>query len=139
MVGDSLTVLGDQPIRAALTGSDWWAALDAFPGRTTGTQMDAIRAAAHRDNDATVIELGTNDALAIARGELSIVEADGTATTIILGPDLVAGQRPQGTVPPNAWQAARPLGSAVLVGCTVAPAFEFEHFELAPAGWEPPR
>jgi len=76
VVGDSLTVLGDQPIRAALTGSDWWAALDAFPGRTTGTQMDAIRAAAHRDNDATVIELGTNDALAIARGELSIVEAD---------------------------------------------------------------
>jgi uncharacterized protein len=24
-----------------------------------------------------------------------------------------------------------------LVGCTVAPAFLFEHFELAPPGWEP--
>jgi predicted cupin superfamily sugar epimerase len=32
--------------------------------------------------------------------------------------------------------AARSLG-AWLVGCTVAPAFEFAGFELAPEGWEP--
>jgi uncharacterized protein len=25
----------------------------------------------------------------------------------------------------------------VLVGCTVAPAFLFERFEMAPKGWEP--
>ncbi len=57
---------------------------------------------------------------------------------IILGPDLGAGQLPQGIVPVGVWQAARPLGAWTLVGCTVAPAFEFRGFELAPADWQPP-
>lgn len=56
---------------------------------------------------------------------------------IILGADLAAGQRPQGLVPVQAWQAAESLGDWTLVGCTVAPGFEFEGFELAPEGWEP--
>lgn len=54
-----------------------------------------------------------------------------------LGGDLAAGERPQAAVPPFAWQAARSLGDWTLVGCTVAPAFDFAGFELAPAGWEP--
>ena len=54
-----------------------------------------------------------------------------------LGPDLAAGERPQGVVPPFAWQAAETLGAWTLVGCTVAPAFDFAGFELAPPGWEP--
>ena len=29
-------------------------------------------------------------------------------------------------------QSARSLGAWTLVGCTVSPAFEFEHFELDP-------
>jgi predicted cupin superfamily sugar epimerase len=57
---------------------------------------------------------------------------------IVLGPDVAAGQRPQGIVPAGVWQAARPLGDWTLVGCTVAPAFLFEHFEMAPLGWRPP-
>lgn len=57
--------------------------------------------------------------------------------TIRLGGDLAAGERPQAVVPPFAWQAARSLGDWTLVGCTVAPAFEFAGFELAPEGWEP--
>ncbi len=48
-----------------------------------------------------------------------------------LGPDLVGGDRPQIVVPAGAWQAARSLGEWTLVGCTVAPAFEFTGFELA--------
>ena len=40
-------------------------------------------------------------------------------------------------MPADAWQAAKPDGAWVLVGCTVAPGFEFEGFELAPEGWEP--
>ena len=35
------------------------------------------------------------------------------------------------------WQAAESLGDWTLVGCTVAPGFEFSGFELAPAGWAP--
>ena len=54
-----------------------------------------------------------------------------------LGPDLAAGQRPQLVVPAGQWQSATSLGAWTLVGCTVAPAFRFEGFELAPADWRP--
>ncbi len=57
--------------------------------------------------------------------------------TYILGNDIDEAQAPQIVVPPHAWQAARTLGDFTLVGCTVAPAFRFEGFELAPPGWEP--
>lgn len=56
---------------------------------------------------------------------------------IRLGKDLASGERPQAVVPANAWQAAEPLGAYTLVGCTVAPAFEFSSFEMAGPGWEP--
>lgn len=48
-----------------------------------------------------------------------------------LGDDILAGQVPQVVVPTGAWQSARPLGDWTLVGCTVAPGFRFEGFELA--------
>jgi len=37
---------------------------------------------------------------------------------------------PQAVVPAGVWQAAEADGGAVLVGCTVAPGFEFEDFVL---------
>jgi predicted cupin superfamily sugar epimerase len=58
--------------------------------------------------------------------------------TVMLGPDLIAGQRPQVVVPAGDWQAAEALGDWTLVGCTVAPGFEFAGFELAPKDWSPP-
>jgi predicted cupin superfamily sugar epimerase len=54
-----------------------------------------------------------------------------------LGADLLNGERPQAIVPADAWQTAETTGEWTLVGCTVAPAFEFAKFELAPKGWEP--
>ena len=69
--------------------------------------------------------------------ELSISEDGRSVDRLILGMDLLAGQRPQGVVPAHAWQAARPLEGWVLVGCTVSPAFQFAGFEMAPEGWEP--
>jgi predicted cupin superfamily sugar epimerase len=56
-----------------------------------------------------------------------------TATTVRLGPDLFSGEQPQAVIPPGTWQRARSLGSWSLVGCTVAPPFTFDAFELAPA------
>lgn len=56
---------------------------------------------------------------------------------VTLGCDLVAGARPQACVPAHAWQTAQTLGDWTLCGCTVAPAFEFKHFELAPKDWTP--
>jgi hypothetical protein len=55
----------------------------------------------------------------------------------VLGPDIDEAQAPQLVVPPNVWQAAKSLGDYTLVGCTVAPGFDFAHFELAPDGFEP--
>ncbi|MEC9368045.1 MAG: cupin domain-containing protein [Pseudomonadota bacterium] len=67
------------------------------------------------------------------------IRAEGTPRLrVTLGPDLAANQYPQAIVPRHAWQSARSLGDWTLVGCTVAPGFDFAHFELAPLGWEPP-
>jgi len=54
-----------------------------------------------------------------------------------LGPGLTAGQRPQIIVPAGWWQTATSLGAWTLVGCTVAPGFDFAGFELAPPNWRP--
>jgi predicted cupin superfamily sugar epimerase len=56
---------------------------------------------------------------------------------LLLGSDFGLGETPQIVVPRGVWQAARSLGNWTLVGCTVAPAFEFAGFELAPPGWQP--
>jgi predicted cupin superfamily sugar epimerase len=69
---------------------------------------------------------------------LEIADTDpGPIRRLRLGADLSAGERPQAVVPPHAWQAAECLGEWTLVGCTVAPGFEFATFELAPKGWAP--
>jgi predicted cupin superfamily sugar epimerase len=66
------------------------------------------------------------------------VSTDGKKTSSqVLGTNLAAGERPQLIVPAHAWQSGRSRGDYTLVGCTVSPAFEFDGFELAPAGWEP--
>jgi len=68
--------------------------------------------------------------------KLSVV--DGASEQIFrLGADIQADETPQVTVPARAWQAAESLGDWTLVGCTVAPGFEFAGFELAPKDWTP--
>jgi uncharacterized protein len=64
-------------------------------------------------------------------------DAKSRVECITLGADLAAGERPQAIVPAHAWQAAQSLGEWTLVGCTVAPGFEFSRFELAPKDWTP--
>ena len=54
-----------------------------------------------------------------------------------LGTDFGLGETPQIVVPRHVWQAAISLGAWTLVGCTVAPGFDFAGFELAPPGWQP--
>jgi predicted cupin superfamily sugar epimerase len=69
---------------------------------------------------------------------LEIAQSDnGPIERVTLGPNLTTGERPQAVVPAHAWQAAESLGDWTLVGCTVAPGFEFAGFELAPPGWSP--
>jgi predicted cupin superfamily sugar epimerase len=68
---------------------------------------------------------------------LRIAHDGGVQHTVRLGPDVAAGDRPQAIVPANAWQAAETTGDWTLVGCTVAPGFEFAQLELAPTWWAP--
>jgi len=68
---------------------------------------------------------------------LEISTVPGRVERVTLGCDLNAGERPQAVVPAHAWQAAETLGDWTLVGCTVAPGFEFSGFELAPKNWDP--
>ncbi|NVK34318.1 MAG: cupin domain-containing protein [Rhodobacteraceae bacterium] len=68
---------------------------------------------------------------------LSISEDGDAVCHIALGNDLAASERPQAIVPRHAWQQAQSRGAWTLVGCTVAPGFQFEGFEMAPDSWEP--
>ena len=70
---------------------------------------------------------------------LSICETDaGPARDWRLGASLASGDHPQVIVPARHWQAARSLGDWTLASCLVSPAFQFEHFELAPPGFDIP-
>jgi uncharacterized protein len=69
---------------------------------------------------------------------LQIADDDGQRS-VSLGPDLAAGEVPQAIVPAQAWQAAESTGDWTLVGCTVAPGFDFARFELAKPDWFPGR
>lgn len=69
---------------------------------------------------------------------LTLQIADNAGTRMVrLGPDIARSEVPQAIVPSHAWQAATSTGDWTLVGCTVAPGFEFAQFELAPRDWEP--
>ena len=58
---------------------------------------------------------------------------DGSDKLITLGSDISAGQLPQIIVPHGTWQGAMIIepGRFALMGCTVAPGFEFEDFQIA--------
>jgi predicted cupin superfamily sugar epimerase len=73
--------------------------------------------------------------------ELKIAAESAPTEVLRLGSELTAGERPQAVVPAGVWQSAKSLGRGpdgwTLVGCTVAPGFEFAGFELAPADFSP--
>jgi hypothetical protein len=69
---------------------------------------------------------------------LSICASDGIVRTVTLGTDFIQDQHAHAVVPAHAWQTAETVGRWTLVGCTVAPAFDFAGLELAPEGWSPP-
>lgn len=114
-----------------------WRDIPAAGGRGAGTAIYYLLAAGqvshwHRVDAAEAWHWYAGGPLALALSE------DGRREEAhLLGPDLGAGQRPFVLVPKGWWQAARPLGAWVLVGCTVCPAFEFAGFEMAPPGWRP--
>ena len=61
------------------------------------------------------------------------MDEKGNLSEIILGSDFMNGESPQVVVPPYIWQGTKllPSGEWALLGCTVAPGFEFEDFKGA--------
>jgi predicted cupin superfamily sugar epimerase len=87
----------------------------------------------HRVDAVEVWHFHAGSALALETAR----QDQGPIERVTLGSNLAAGERPQAVVPAHAWQAAQSLGDWTLVGCTVAPGFEFSGFKLAPKGWSP--
>jgi len=69
--------------------------------------------------------------------EVSVWVEDRPVQKYRLSSELTAGDRPQVIIPAGAWQSAETLGEYSLVGCVVAPAFQFASFEMTPEGWSP--
>ncbi|HEY4185813.1 MAG TPA: cupin domain-containing protein [Polyangia bacterium] len=65
--------------------------------------------------------------------EILRLHPDGQADVARLGLDLATGERPQLVIPAGTWFGTELAAGAshCLVGCTVAPGFEFGDFELA--------
>lgn len=134
-----IATLGLQPHPEGGWFRQTWEA--ANEGRATGTCIYFMLKAGershwHRVTDATEFWIWN----AGAPLRLWLAESDaGPARAQVLGPDLAAGERPQGMVPPDWWQAAESLGDWTLLSCTVSPGFRFDRFVLAPAGFDIPR
>lgn len=64
--------------------------------------------------------------------DLFLLLPDGSTQTVTLGRNAAAGQAYQFTIPAGTWQAGRLRGNGgyALYGCTVAPAFTPDCFEL---------
>jgi predicted cupin superfamily sugar epimerase len=91
--------------------------------RSRWHRVDAVEVWHHYAGAPLLLEIADNDS--------------GPVHRLHLGSNLAASERPQAVVPRRAWQAAESLGDWTLVGCTVAPGFEFAGFEMAPPGWTP--
>ena len=61
---------------------------------------------------------------------------DGGSREVVLGPDVLAGQQLQVVVPRGVWQGSllEPGGDFALLGCTVAPGFEYVDYEHGDRG-----
>ena len=86
----------------------------------------------HRVDAGEVWHFYAGDAL-----ELSLSRDEVAVERLELGMNLAKSQRPQIIVSAGVWQSAKPLGAFTLVGCTVAPGFEFKGFEMAGPDWAP--
>lgn len=67
--------------------------------------------------------------------EIYVIQANGSLNIVTLGSNIKEGELFQYVVPANCWFASRPAQNSKFsfVGCTVAPGFDFDDFEMADA------
>ncbi len=108
----------------------------AVDGRSASTAIyfllpEGVVSRWHRVDAAEVWHWYTGAALTLSEGGDG--PAPGEPRDVRLGNDLAADERPQHVIEAGVWQQARSLGTWTLVGCTVAPGFMFEGFEIIDA------
>ncbi len=87
------------------------------------------------DNFSALHRLTTDEVYHFYAGDpMRLVQIDesGQLQKIVMGPDLSSGHQPQVVVPKGVWQGSRLIegGDWALLGCTVAPGFEFSDLEM---------
>ncbi|PWR18929.1 cupin domain-containing protein [Zavarzinia compransoris] len=110
---------------------------DAGPGRPASTAIYYLLQAGESSHWHRVDAVEVWHWYAGAPLALSVSPNGHDISAVHLGPEIHLGQQPQAVVPAQGWQAAVSLGRWTLVGCTVAPGFEFSGFEMAPPDWRP--
>ncbi|WP_317897180.1 cupin domain-containing protein [Aurantibacillus circumpalustris] len=118
--------------------SDEKVAQIGLPDRFTGerTFATAIYFLIEKDNFSALHKIKSDETWHFYYGDaLEVIEIDdqGNITTTHVGQNLKEGEVFQYTVKANTWFGSRVKegGSFSLVGCTVAPGFDFEDFEMA--------
>ena len=129
--------LGLQPHPEGGWFRETWRGPVGADGRARGTAIHFLLEAGQRSHWHKVDADEAWHHYAGAPLELSMSDDGRTVRHLRLGRDFGLGETPQIVVPRGVWQAARSLGHWTLVGCTVAPGFDFAGFELAPPGWRP--
>jgi hypothetical protein len=111
---------------------------DALPDRYGGDRAFAtsILFLVTRDSYSALHRLASDEIYHLYLGgplDLSVFHTDGTVETVRLGRDVLGGEKVQHVVPRGAWQGSRLVGETpfALMGCTVAPGFDFADFEMA--------
>ena len=113
----------------------------ALPGRygadhPTGTAIYALET---REDFSALHRLETDEVYHWYGGtalEMLLLYPDGHGETLILGPEVFKGERPQIVIPHGVWQGSRPVAAAgadayTFFGTTVSPGFEYGDFQLA--------
>jgi len=110
-----------------------WAGPERPDGRPEGSAIVALLTAAPGDFSA-LHRLPTDEIWHFYLGDpldLLLLAPDGTSRTAVLGPDVLAGQHLQLTVPAGTWMGGRVAagGAWTFFGCTMAPGFTYEGYE----------
>ena len=108
-----------------------------LPERFTSTRrlMSCIYFLLTADNFSSFHKLQSDEIWNFYTGQavkLTTIIARGELNQKLLGPDMEQGQAFQLAVPANTWMAAEIVDDSgfALLGCTVAPGFQFEDWEL---------
>lgn len=108
-----------------------WAGPERPDGRPEGTAIVVLLTA---DDFSALHRLPGDEVWHFHLGDplrLLLLAPDGTSDTVVLGPDVRAGQHLQFTVPAGTWMGARVDGDGAwtFFGCTMAPGYTDEGYE----------